>query len=565
MMIGSNDVSKQLEYAPLDNLIERNDWESIPGRLAFYPEEASDQDVFCRSPLHRVLQQNGHAAFTDPHSAHLYLKSVESLLDINPHTLYEHDEEGKTPLHLFLSSAPVLSSRSANANVIANARGSGTESRETDFKSKEYGDYISLQILDRILSKASQIGPPKPVRLSSFLTPSYEEKIEEEEELDGGVYLLRMKSWRLQNTPLHELVLHASSWNRYHCDENFKCILKSEEEIQRKNILIQLIRKIVRIDRTTVLVRNRLGLTPLKMYFGNWLKLRGDQHEQHLYDSIIHYYNNENQSYNSNQNTPQKMKLIESNPQLFSRWFGVLSIIQEVSSINSAFDSSDTTKYNIDCNPFLYVHAIISIDRTYPVFPLILKTHEYQIRVKRKILPSNQHNNCHLEIESRVRSNHDDVGDLPLAVAAKCPMADKVISRLLKSFPQAAKQLTGSSKNSFTKDKNNIIMENIWYDDRNSKKQQTVLVAAIKSGKKWTNTNSGEETTEASALQILFQAFPEALYIKDEETHLYPFMVAAIGETSDVNTVFCLLRESPDLLIETLRNRDEKQGFHLKT
>mmetsp|Transcript_10507 Transcript_10507/g.15774 ORF Transcript_10507/g.15774 Transcript_10507/m.15774 type:complete len:437 (-) Transcript_10507:144-1454(-) len=54
-------------------------------------------------------------------------------------------------------------------------------------------------------------------------------------------------------------------------------------------------------------------------------------------------------------------------------------------------------------------------------------------------------------------------------------------------------------------------------------------------------------------IRSVFEAAPQALLTRDHGTFLYPFMFAAVGEVSTVDTVFELLRAGPDLV---------KRGIH---
>ncbi len=63
------------------------------------------------------------------------------------------------------------------------------------------------------------------------------------------------------------------------------------------------------------------------------------------------------------------------------------------------------------------------------------------------------------------------------------------------------------------------------------------LHVALNNGRQW---NDG--------IQNLLKAAPEVLEFPDGKTNLYPFMMAAIGDLSCVNTIYSLLRENPSVL-----------------
>ena len=64
------------------------------------------------------------------------------------------------------------------------------------------------------------------------------------------------------------------------------------------------------------------------------------------------------------------------------------------------------------------------------------------------------------------------------------------------------------------------------------------LFLALESGKEW-----GE------GIECLIQAAPEALKSRDTKYHLYPFMLAAVGSRSSVDTVFQLLLTCPEVAV----------------
>jgi hypothetical protein len=60
---------------------------------------------------------------------------------------------------------------------------------------------------------------------------------------------------------------------------------------------------------------------------------------------------------------------------------------------------------------------------------------------------------------------------------------------------------------------------------------------AIESGCSWEN-----------GLEAVFYAHPEAMQSLDCSTGLYPFMIAAADDQSDLNSLYSLIREGPELL-----------------
>mmetsp|Transcript_21638 Transcript_21638/g.63542 ORF Transcript_21638/g.63542 Transcript_21638/m.63542 type:complete len:505 (-) Transcript_21638:1450-2964(-) len=64
------------------------------------------------------------------------------------------------------------------------------------------------------------------------------------------------------------------------------------------------------------------------------------------------------------------------------------------------------------------------------------------------------------------------------------------------------------------------------------------LHLAVEAGRTWED-----------GLDVLLDASPRAVEILDPTTFLYPFMAAAVGESSSIDTVFRLLQRNPDLVL----------------
>mmetsp|Transcript_11400 Transcript_11400/g.17133 ORF Transcript_11400/g.17133 Transcript_11400/m.17133 type:complete len:384 (-) Transcript_11400:176-1327(-) len=54
--------------------------------------------------------------------------------------------------------------------------------------------------------------------------------------------------------------------------------------------------------------------------------------------------------------------------------------------------------------------------------------------------------------------------------------------------------------------------------------------------------------TWENGVKQYYQAAPKAIETRDVRTHLFPFMLAAIGENAEVETIFHLLKEDPSLI-----------------
>jgi hypothetical protein len=102
-----------------------------------------------------------------------------------------------------------------------------------------------------------------------------------------------------------------------------------------------------------------------------------------------------------------------------------------------------------------------------------------------------------------------DVDGLPLHVAAghRCSMSAETLRRLIAAYPRAAKTL--------------------------NKKKELPLHVALQRGRKW---NEG--------LQDLAEAAPEALTTRDLNHHMYPFMLASVGKTHNLDAAFGLLKSA---------------------
>eukprot|EP00591_Stephanopyxis_turris_P007163 CAMPEP_0195531276 /NCGR_PEP_ID=MMETSP0794_2-20130614/34868_1 /TAXON_ID=515487 /ORGANISM="Stephanopyxis turris, Strain CCMP 815" /LENGTH=318 /DNA_ID=CAMNT_0040663005 /DNA_START=328 /DNA_END=1284 /DNA_ORIENTATION=+ len=106
----------------------------------------------------------------------------------------------------------------------------------------------------------------------------------------------------------------------------------------------------------------------------------------------------------------------------------------------------------------------------------------------------------------------DEIGNLPLHIAANnLTSSDRnVVDLLLATHPEAAQVFNQNGK--------------------------LPLHIAAQSCRPW------ENGTEA-----ILNAFPEAITVVDEETRLYIFMLAAVGENASLNSIYCLLRACPEL------------------
>lgn len=71
---------------------------------------------------------------------------------------------------------------------------------------------------------------------------------------------------------------------------------------------------------------------------------------------------------------------------------------------------------------------------------------------------------------------------------------------------------------------------------------------ALVSGKKW-----------GSGIKQLLRAHPNALFAPHAPSGLYPFMLAAVGNHDDIDTVYGLLRHSPSL-VEELLAKERREG-----
>ena len=67
-----------------------------------------------------------------------------------------------------------------------------------------------------------------------------------------------------------------------------------------------------------------------------------------------------------------------------------------------------------------------------------------------------------------------------------------------------------------------------------------------------------------NAIKAIIKAAPQALEIKDGITHLYPFMMAAVGKDSDIDLIYRLLAEAPGLM-EPLVAQTEKKNQQIST
>ena len=45
-----------------------------------------------------------------------------------------------------------------------------------------------------------------------------------------------------------------------------------------------------------------------------------------------------------------------------------------------------------------------------------------------------------------------------------------------------------------------------------------------------------------------FEKYPQGIYAVDPQTKLHPFMLAAVGENSKLDTIFSLMIEAPNLV-----------------
>jgi hypothetical protein len=129
-----------------------------------------------------------------------------------------------------------------------------------------------------------------------------------------------------------------------------------------------------------------------------------------------------------------------------------------------------------------------------------------------------------LEMHASQAQLQDEHGVYPLMYAAastSCSKSDKhVIQQLLHEYSGAARV-------------------------PNSKGQYPLHVG-LQAGRTWEN---GE-------LQQLFEASPSVVSIPDQTTGLYPFMTAATSHGGNVDTIFSLLRECPDLVLNGNRTKE---------
>ena len=79
-------------------------------------------------------------------------------------------------------------------------------------------------------------------------------------------------------------------------------------------------------------------------------------------------------------------------------------------------------------------------------------------------------------------------------------------------------------------------------------RRKLCLHYAIKGGFTW---NDG--------VKAIYDFAPKALITRDEETHFYPFMISAIVEFPDLETIFTLLKQSPSVVRNLIPVKDSKK------
>eukprot|EP00567_Pseudictyota_dubia_P002108 CAMPEP_0197467492 /NCGR_PEP_ID=MMETSP1175-20131217/65590_1 /TAXON_ID=1003142 /ORGANISM="Triceratium dubium, Strain CCMP147" /LENGTH=428 /DNA_ID=CAMNT_0043003561 /DNA_START=727 /DNA_END=2013 /DNA_ORIENTATION=- len=140
---------------------------------------------------------------------------------------------------------------------------------------------------------------------------------------------------------------------------------------------------------------------------------------------------------------------------------------------------------------------------------------------------------------------------LHLLVALRCPAV--VIWHALQMYPHQSKEqdqhgqypLTIASKNVLT---DSSVIKMLLHEFAGAAaipcavSGRLPLVLSIAAGREYDD-----------GLREILHAAPSAIEARDPETGLYPFMIAALGETCSINTVFSLLLEAPCLVDATSR------------
>jgi len=304
---------------------------------------------------------------------------------------------------------------------------------------------------------------------------------------------------------------------------------------------------LLHVDPMAANIRNRMGITSFYLLFGYWI----EKHSQKM--AVL--------------DTIRFCKKYKWDIELSRRWNGIVTMIQMTATraefsipslrersskilttkststltsyhykhnnnkplINKTIHTSTNTSQQIH-DHYLFLHASISADRTWPVFHLILHMYSHQCHIKGK--PNGMLDEFH--------------GDYPLAIAARTFMQPttslSVISALLlKSSSKAVQQLTSQG--------------------------DSLLCCAIRGGKTWSHNLKKIENGQcmsSSVLKLILDADPNALRQRDKKTGLYPFMLAAVSDLTSLETVFNLLRESPDLVGARVGVLDESTNSCVK-
>ena len=461
--------TNQKNEMDLDQLLEQQHWNQIPNRIQSYKDEVYYDDIFLRTPLHRICAfsftiQND-ISYTNSHAYLEYIQALKALIAVNPTGIFDTDEDGRTPLH----------------HVCANS-----------------GD---------------------PYIISILLQSTKNHKT------NNALNLVRAKSRHQRNTALHELC----RWGNWNAQMNAFGTVDLQDQLKLKAMTL-----LLNIDPTAGNTRNRMGITPLYLLFGYWLNKQDYSRKMVILDTIRFH-----KSFHKDDHILQS----ELEKEFFLRWRGVLIMIQAATS----FHTNVNRIYVSNPNPnFLYLHSIIDIDRTWPIFDLILHLNPHQCHIKGI---SNSLSDTSYNYSSSCKTSfhqNKQKGDYPLVIAARTLMSSTAARTVIRSLLHSShthipKHLTSNN--------------------------DTLLCSAIRGGKTWyTYSNNQSDTIQPGALQDILYAYPEALRQPDIPSGgLYPFMLAALDSNLDAraavaahtpfqpsldiyDTIYSLLREAPDLV-----------------
>jgi len=136
--------------------------------------------------------------------------------------------------------------------------------------------------------------------------------------------------------------------------------------------------------------------------------------------------------------------------------------------------------------------------------------------------------------------------DDKLRTGAPVKKRNSVIQVLLKHDPQGAGV---SDKCGFLPLHFAIESEKIWTKNSQRLPRDRKIHKSAARDNRDTNNKVCHKISWAENITTLLEAHPEALERRDPKYHLYPFMQAAVGMDSSIDTVYRLLRMSPALVV----------------